>query len=149
MNEIESIEPAEYEMVISERLEVSINRDETAPEAPPEPGSAGRDHLGRWVRGCAPGPGRPPAAREEAYREVLRSVASPEDLGAVFEKIMERARAGDVAAARLVMQQLVGPPGAAMSQPVSDDSYPWERLKTIGPFITALAREVPLPGSQS
>ena len=145
----ESLDFAEYDMMISERIEVAINREETAPEGLQEPGSPGRDQRGRWIRGCAPGPGRPPAAREEAYREALQAAASPEDLGMVFGKVMERARAGDIAAARLVMQQLVGPPGSAMSQSVSDDPDPWERLRTIGPLITALAREVPLPCSQS
>jgi len=62
----------------------------------------------------------------------------------VFDKVMERARAGDIAAARLVMQQLVGPPGSAVSLKEPDDPDPWTRWRKVEPLIADLVREIPI-----
>jgi hypothetical protein len=58
--------------------------------------STTRDAKGRFVAGCAPGPGRPPAPKERAYLDAFRQTVSLEDWQAAIEAILAKAMKGDV-----------------------------------------------------
>lgn len=78
--------------------------------------AADRDARGRFVPGCTvgrtapPGPGRPPRAKEEQLLGVLREVVTEQRLVAMVQALVERATAGDVQAARLLLSYLIGQP---------------------------------------
>jgi len=68
----------------------------------------GRDARGRFVRGNAGGPGNPFARRVAAARKALLDAAGPEQIAQIVRALVERAIAGDVAAARVVLRYTVG-----------------------------------------
>lgn len=69
-----------------------------------------RDANGRLLPGHqCPGPGRPRRG-EERYSDCLRRAISADDIEAVFRKVCEKARKGDLAAARLLLSYSVGLP---------------------------------------
>lgn len=79
---------------------------------------AGRDELGRFAPGCAPGPGRPPAPdfrRVVAERLAANGGSVDAVLFEVFEALRAEAAAGNVAAAKLLLDRLApdGKEGAA------------------------------------
>lgn len=81
--------------------------------AQPSPnGSNGetRDARGRFGRGNSGGPGNPYARRVAALRTALANSVSPEALTEMAQALVERAKSGDVAAAKLVLGYLIGAP---------------------------------------
>ena len=80
-------------------------------------GDEGRDEQGRFVKGWKGGPGSPHAryARQlrERLNEALFKVCSPDRLVAVVDAILKAAEAGDVQAARLILERIAGPPISA------------------------------------
>ena len=69
---------------------------------------AKRDATGRFLKGTAPGPGNPLARRTAEYRAAIREAVSPEDLAQIIKVLMEKALAGDVHAAREVLDRILG-----------------------------------------
>lgn len=70
---------------------------------------ADRDELGRFAPGCAPGPGRPPAPdfrRVVAERLAANGGSVDAVLFEVFEALRAEAAAGNVAAAKLLLDRL-------------------------------------------
>src|SRR5439155_23196516 len=67
---------------------------------------------GRFTNGCKPGPGNPFNRRVAALRQSLLDRVSNDDLGAIVDKLVEKAKEGDLGAARLVLSYTVGKPGA-------------------------------------
>lgn len=51
--------------------------------------------TGKWVKGKAGGPGRPPRATEEEYREAIKDVVPLERFIRQLMKLAERADRGD------------------------------------------------------
>ncbi|MFO0846151.1 MAG: hypothetical protein U0797_27870 [Gemmataceae bacterium] len=74
------------------------------------PTPEGRDSNGRFVRGNAGGPGNPFARQVAQLRSLLLRALTAEDLVAVAVALVERAKQGDVAAARLLFQYTLGKP---------------------------------------
>ena len=72
-----------------------------------------RDSRGRFVKGHAGGPGRPPAASVHEHRAALVNAVTPDDIRAVARMLVDKALAGDIGAAKLLMERLFGPPVAA------------------------------------
>ena len=91
-------------------------------------------HSGRFLRGCAGGPGNPFAKRVAALREALLAEVSPEDLRAIVRVLVDQAKAGDVAATREVLLRTLG-------RPVEADLL--ERLEALE---ERLAEQTPGPG---
>jgi hypothetical protein len=87
--------------------------DSTRPEQQPTPQS-GRDGKGRFARGNKGGPGNPFNRRVAALRQLLLERVSDEDLGAIIDRLVEKAKEGDVSAARLVLSYTVGKPSSAV-----------------------------------
>jgi hypothetical protein len=92
--------------------------EETARGAPsPSPsanGANGRDPGGRFAKGNAGGPGNPFARRTAQMRRVLCDAVSEEDLAAIARQMLEKAKGGDVAAAKLLLGYVVGQPVQAV-----------------------------------
>ncbi|MEJ5342805.1 MAG: DUF5681 domain-containing protein [Thermogutta sp.] len=72
---------------------------------------ADRDEHGRFLPGCKPGPGRPRKrySAVELRKAVLKAV-TPEEVAAIVRALLSRAMDGDVAAAREVLNRVLGPP---------------------------------------
>lgn len=69
-----------------------------------------RDANGRFLPGCAPGPGRPKRDREAAWQEAFGNALPPDELAAVIAAMLTRAKSGSVSAARLLLEHAVGRP---------------------------------------
>jgi hypothetical protein len=87
----------------------------------------GRDDQGRFTPGHAGGPGRPPAAPANAFsrqlaenRRAFVGVLGPAQVAAIAQKILERALAGDMTAAKLALTFAVGKPAPARDPDVQD-----------------------------
>ena len=74
---------------------------------------ADRDARGRFLPGNSGGPGRPPSASVHEHRAALVNAVSPDDIRAVARMLVDRALEGDVAAAKLLFERLLGAPVAA------------------------------------
>ena len=72
--------------------------------------NGGRDAAGRFTKGNPGGPGNPMGRRVAALRRALLDAVTEEDVRALAGALLEKAKGGDVAAARLIMPYLVGPP---------------------------------------
>lgn len=68
----------------------------------------GRDVHGRFAPGNRAGQGNPFAKRVAELRSAFYEAVSREDLAAVVRALVEKARAGDVPAAREVLERLLG-----------------------------------------
>lgn len=80
-------------------------------------GSNGRLPDGRFAKGNPGGPGNPHAAQTARIRAAMLAAITPEDVQAIVRALIERARAGDVHAAREVFDRCVG---KATPQPDSE-----------------------------
>jgi hypothetical protein len=101
----------------------------------------GRTPGGRFALGNAFARGNPNTRRMHELRHALLAAVRPEDVQAVGAKLLELARAGDIQAARLWLEFVVGKPSQAIElsgpegEPVGLD---WDRLQTT--LLTALTR---------
>jgi len=76
-------------------------------------GDGGRDSGGRFTTGNAGGPGNPYARRVGALRSALLDAVSDEDIRRTIEAIVAQARDGDIVAARILFDRILGPPVSA------------------------------------
>src|SRR5947209_4844825 len=83
------------------------------PTPVPEPKS-NQDTRGRFVRGNAGGPGNPFARRVAELRKQLLEAVDASALGRLVDALIEKAKNGDVAAARLVFHYALGKPTEAV-----------------------------------
>lgn len=68
----------------------------------------GRDARGRFARGAKPGPGRERGRKE--HRQAMHDAVSPEDIAGIMRTLRDLALGGDVAAARVLLDRLLGKP---------------------------------------
>jgi hypothetical protein len=80
----------------------------------PRPEVIDRDPLGRFAPGNRAGRGNPHAARVSALRSALLDAVTPDDLRAVVAALVDRAKGGDVAAARELLDRAIGKPPAVL-----------------------------------
>jgi len=97
-----------------------------ANSAPTEP--AGRDSSGRFCRGNKGGPGNPFARKTAALRQALLDTVTAEDLQAIVRQLIQKAKEGDVSAARLVLSYTVGKPDKAVD-PDNVDRHEWQQFQ--------------------
>jgi hypothetical protein len=71
-------------------------------------GAHGRDQAGRFAKGNPGGPGNPHARRTAEIRATLISTVSDEDLQDIVRALVGKAKAGDVVAAREVLDRILG-----------------------------------------
>ena len=72
-----------------------------------------RDERGRFLPGNKGGPGNPYAKRVAALRRALLGAVSEQDLTDIISALVTKARSGDVAAAKILLDRVFGPPIAA------------------------------------
>ena len=70
--------------------------------------TAGRGSDGRFAPGNPGGPGRPPAATVHEHRTALVEAITPEDVRDIMAALVLKAKSGDIAAARLVLERIFG-----------------------------------------
>jgi len=85
---------------------------------PLENGADNRDGVGRFVRGCAPGPGRPARQTEKSYLRVLMRNFSLEDWAMICARAVEDAKRGDGAARHWLARYLCGNPDKSAPSPL-------------------------------
>ena len=73
-------------------------------------GSNGRGPDGRFLAGNPGGPGNPHAKKVAQLKSALLRAVSTRDLRAIIKKLIEQATAGDVQAAKVVLEWSVGKP---------------------------------------
>ena len=83
----------------------------------PLPNGDGRDAGGRFKPGNRGGPGSPLARHSRQLRERLNDalfkVCSPDRLATAIDACLKLAEGGDIAALRLLLERIAGPPVAA------------------------------------
>jgi hypothetical protein len=72
-------------------------------------GGNGRDANGRWARGNPGGPGNPLSKKVQSIRVALVSAVTPEAIRAIVQTLLQQAKDGDVAAAKVVFDRACGP----------------------------------------
>jgi hypothetical protein len=72
--------------------------------------NGGRDNRGRFAAGNRGGPGNPHSRRVGQLRSAILEAISSEDIAEIFVGLSTAAKAGDVAAAKLVLSYSVGEP---------------------------------------
>ena len=78
--------------------------------SPSPNGSNGRDARGRFVGGNAGGPGNPHAKKVAKLRSAMLSAVTQKDFREVVKALIQRAKAGDVAAIRELLDRCIGKP---------------------------------------
>lgn len=86
----------------------------TGGATPSSNGDNGRDAGGRWAKGNRGGPGNPHARRVARLRAELLRAVSPQDLREIVLSLVAKAKAGDILAAREVLDRLFGRPAQAL-----------------------------------
>ena len=78
--------------------------------SPVSNGANGRDSAGRFSPGCRGGPGNPHARRVAELRATLFDTVTVDDFRAIVGKVVERAKSGDLAAIKELLDRLLGKP---------------------------------------
>jgi hypothetical protein len=71
-----------------------------------------RDACGRFAKGNPGGPGNPYPRRVAALRRALLTSVTEDDMTAITKAVIDEARAGNIAAAKLLFQYVLGKPGS-------------------------------------
>lgn len=74
-------------------------------------GSGGRDSRGRFTKGNPGGPGNPYGKRVAQIRSMILDTVSDKDLRSVVKSLVDKAKNGDVVAARELLNRMVGKAG--------------------------------------
>jgi len=69
-----------------------------------------RDNRGRFTQGNAGGPGNPHAQQVSRLRSALLSSVTEADIEAIIHALIDKAKAGSIAAARVLFDRTVGKP---------------------------------------
>ena len=80
---------------------------------PSETGSNGRDNAGRFAPGNRLAKGNPFSRRMAQLRSALISAVTEDDLRGIIQALIEKAKKGDVAAAKEVLDRTLGKPQEA------------------------------------
>ena len=95
--------------------------------AKPSPnGSNGRQSGGRFAKGNAGGPGNPHARRVAELRAALLERIADGDLRDIVEMLLSKAKAGDIAAAKEVLDRAIGRPQQGIDLNATSEEPPEE-----------------------
>src|SRR5262245_33980244 len=86
-----------------------------------------RDAKGRFGKGNRGGPGNPYARQTAKLRQAMLDAVTPEDMQEVIAALKAKAKSGDVAAIRLMLQYTIGKP----VEPIDPDLLDRHELETI------------------
>jgi hypothetical protein len=104
------------------------------------PNGDNRDSRGRFLPGHQGGPGNPFARRSAAIRTAFLEAISPQDIRAIVRTLVEKAKAGDLVAAKLVLLWAIGRP--------SDPVFPDAIARQIAAEAQGDQRPLPLPAER-
>ena len=76
-------------------------------------GNNGRDNRGRFTEGNPGGPGNPQAKRVGELRFALLGAVTEDDVREVIASVVQKAKDGDMVAARVLFDRVLGPAVAA------------------------------------
>ena len=79
-------------------------------DSPLPNGETGRDERGRFAKGNPGGPGNPLAQKATEMRQAAMDAIGPEHVGAILRKVARKALEGDLRAARIVLDRVLGRP---------------------------------------
>jgi hypothetical protein len=82
---------------------------------PPPAARDGREANGRFAKFNKGGPGNPYARQTAALRKALVEAVKPQDMEAIATSLILRARAGNLAAIKLLFSYVIGKPGEAVN----------------------------------
>ena len=82
--------------------------------APSINGPNGRGAGGRWAKGNGGGPGNPLVKQIQRIRTALVNAITPEDVQAIVRRLIEKAKKGEVAAAKMILERALGPAAEAL-----------------------------------
>src|SRR5688572_26011051 len=97
------------------------------PDATQAAPSSGRDELGRFAAGNPGGPGNPFNRRLAELRSAVTEAVTREDMLDLFAMLKFKAKGGDLAATKIILQYTLGKPGAPI-QPDRIDIDEWQVL---------------------
>ncbi len=83
-------------------------------EPSPNGRNGARNAQGQFTKGNPGGPGNPYAKQVARVRSLVLEAVGDKDLRAIINALVERAKGGDVAAAREVLNRLMGRPSTAI-----------------------------------
>jgi hypothetical protein len=92
-------------------------------QAPPP--ANGRDTSGRFVKGHAGGPGNPFYRQQAEFRRAVLELFTPEDVMSLLRVMLALGRNGDVAAAKVFLEYVVGKPHKA-PDPDRIEHHEWQ-----------------------
>ena len=92
---------------------VPVNENGSHADARTAAGANGRAADGKFAAGNACGKGNPFGRRLAAMRQAVLDAVSEDDVQEIMAMLVRRAKEGDVAAAKLVLQYAVGKPAPA------------------------------------
>lgn len=69
-----------------------------------------RDNKGHFIKGNKEGRGNPYAKQVNAFRSALMQAVQEKDIKAIVETLLEQAVNGNIAACRVLLDRLLGPP---------------------------------------
>jgi hypothetical protein len=115
-------------------LEEKVHLAQTG--APP---SGERDEAGKFTKGNKGGPGNPFNRRVCELRKLLLEAVGPAELRAMLDAVLAKAKAGDVAAAKLILQYAIGKPTPA-PDPDRVDVAEWQLTRDRGISVEEATR---------
>ena len=77
---------------------------------PTQNGNNGRDEHGRFTQGNPGGPGNPHAQQVGRLRTALLNAVTEDDIREIIGALVEKAKAGNIAAARVLFNRTLGKP---------------------------------------
>ena len=100
------------------------------------PSTNGRNGSGQFTTGNRHGKGNPHFAKVAAIRSAVLESVTPATVKGLIKAVIERAKAGDIAAAKLILPYLIGQPATAkeleaemVSEPIAMDYMTDEELQ--------------------
>lgn len=84
-------------------------------------GSNGRQNDGKFGQGNSFGKGNPIARHAQKLRQLFVEAVSEQDIREIVSKLVGMAKAGDIAAANLVLTRALGKPAVADNVPIVDE----------------------------
>jgi len=103
------------------------------------PSTNGRDTSGKFLPGNSGGPGNPFASRVGKLRAALISAVSEEDVQAVVKAIVTAAKSGDIPAAKLFFDRVIG-------KPAIEETIEGERQENTARILAMLSNKVSTDG---
>jgi hypothetical protein len=104
----------------------------------------GRDSAGRFAAGNRGGPGNPFARQVATLRQALIDAVTAQDITDIARALIAKARAGDVAAAKLLLGYALGKP-AAQTHPDRLDLSEWQYFKQTNNMLLEITEMLQSP----